>query len=348
MKKVLFYITGHGFGHAIPVIEVIKQLRKLNPDLMPVLNTAAPDTFFKRCLEGEYKYIRCKNDVGAIQKDWRYVDKLKTLERYANLIKQEPDLINEQMSFIRQNRIKAVISDIPAIAFVIAKEAGIPSFGISNFSWDWIYSPYVEEYPAFKYVVDHIRECYSKAGQLLRLPFHGDLSAFPVIHDIPLISQRAKLSREETIKRLNLNPAIKIVLVYLGNFDFRRVLTREILNNKNFTLVSFDILNGSNDMAPDLLNAADIVVTKPGIGIVSDAIAARTPVLYTSREDFQEYHVLVKGLKKYAHCRLLPLEDLLAGNWLEHLNALLSSEHNWPKIDVNGAEIAARKISEVL
>ena len=46
----------------------------------------------------------------------------------------------------------------------------------------------------------------------------------------------------------------------------------------------------------DLVRAADVVVTKPGYGIISEAIANDTALLYTSRGRFVEYDVLVKEM----------------------------------------------------
>ena len=44
----------------------------------------------------------------------------------------------------------------------------------------------------------------------------------------------------------------------------------------------------------DLVAAVDVVVTKPGYGIIAECIAAGTPMLYTSRGDFREYDLLVR------------------------------------------------------
>ena len=52
----------------------------------------------------------------------------------------------------------------------------------------------------------------------------------------------------------------------------------------------------------DLVRAADVVVTKPGYGIISEAIANDAALLYTSRGRFVEYDVLVKEMPRYLRC----------------------------------------------
>ncbi len=45
----------------------------------------------------------------------------------------------------------------------------------------------------------------------------------------------------------------------------------------------------------DLVAAADVVVSKPGYGIVSECVANGTALLYTSRGRFIEYDLFVGG-----------------------------------------------------
>ena len=348
MKKAFFYITGHGLGHATRTIEVINQLCDLEPECLPLINTDAPEWLFEREVTGEFQYVHCTNDVGAIQQDWRSVDRPATLKKYAEFMEREPEFVKTQTDFARREGAGVVVSDIPAVAFAIAKKIGIPSFGITNFSWDWIYAPYLEDYPNYAFVVEHLRECYAKASCLLRLPFYGDLSAFPKIEDIPLVARRSAPEREEILRKSNLDPTKKIVLIYLGDFDHQRVISKEMRARKDLTFITFDALANNGVLPQDLVKAVDVVVTKPGYGIVSDCIANRTAILYTDREHFVEYHALVSGIKKYAHNRFAPSADLLSGQWLAQLDELLATTFDWPDIPINGAQIAAEKITGVL
>ena len=49
------------------------------------------------------------------------------------------------------------------------------------------------------------------------------------------------------------------------------------------------------------MRAADVVVTKPGYGIIAECLANDTAIVYTSRGEFAEYDVLVDGAE--APCR---------------------------------------------
>ena len=62
------------------------------------------------------------------------------------------------------------------------------------------------------------------------------------------------------------------------------------VQNIGLTLVSY----------VDIMAASDAVVTKPGFGIVSDALVNRVPVLYSDRGEFREYAVYRSSI---AHVR---------------------------------------------
>ena len=98
----------------------------------------------------------------------------------------------------------------------------------------------------------------------------------------------------------------------------------------------------------DLVQASDVVVTKPGYGIVADALAHKVPILYTERGEFPEYPRLVEALRQCATSEFIPQQELLTGNLTSYLTRLLTNAPNWPAIDLDGAEIAAAKIIGLL
>jgi L-arabinokinase len=86
------------------------------------------------------------------------------------------------------------------------------------------------------------------------------------------------------------------------------------------------------------------VVTKPGYGIISEAIANDAALLYTSRGHFVEYDVLVREMPRYLRARFITQADLLKGNWSEALDALLAQPPPPERPELNGAEVAADEI----
>jgi UDP-N-acetylglucosamine:LPS N-acetylglucosamine transferase len=90
--------------------------------------------------------------------------------------------------------------------------------------------------------------------------------------------------------------------------------------------------------------AADVVVSKPGYGIVSECLANGTALLYTSRGRFVEYDVFVEQMPRILRCRYLSQEDLRAGRWAPAVRALADQPPPPDRPRIDGADVAAGKI----
>ena len=88
--------------------------------------------------------------------------------------------------------------------------------------------------------------------------------------------------------------------------------------------VNEDWLYGQGLRYEDLVAAVDVVLTKPGYGIVSECIANDTAMVYTSRGRFAEYDVFVREMPNYLRCEFISQDDLHAGRWLASLERVMA------------------------
>jgi L-arabinokinase len=98
----------------------------------------------------------------------------------------------------------------------------------------------------------------------------------------------------------------------------------------------------------DLVRAVDVVVTKPGYGIIAECIANETAILYTLRGRFAEYDVLVREMPRFLRCAFIDHEALFAGCWREHLLRLLSAPPAPERPATDGAEVLARLMARAV
>ena len=62
-----YYITGHGFGHAIRTTQILKALPS---DVPLILKTTAPERLFREELPGrDFEYLSAEYDCGCLQSD---------------------------------------------------------------------------------------------------------------------------------------------------------------------------------------------------------------------------------------------------------------------------------------
>jgi len=353
--ELVFYITGHGYGHATRCLEVIKCILQHDRNSTVHVRSNASKWLFDKYPQNCFYHYARTLDVGLIQKNSFKVNKKETLKVMLLLYAERKTLIKQELDFLKKNKIDAIVADIPPLAFDVAQKAGIPSFGMTNFSWDWIYSAFTDDLPEYWRLIENIQQSYSKASNLLRLPFHGDLSAFPRRMDVPLVVRKPINSKKDTLEKLrfSLNDHRPIVLVGLREPDLLSVNLKQIGQMTNYRFITFNLLNpppnalnlqSRNYYFPDLLNACDLVISKPGYGIVSEVISIKTPMLYIPRSDFIEYDILVAALQKFHVAEELPTSNFLTGEWQPFIDSVLSKEMHNSLIRDDGADVVARTI----
>lgn len=327
---IAIYTTAHGYGHTSRCHEIARALVEADENTRVYFNSWAPDSFFSN--ESHLRIHRrlCRLDAGIRQMDSLTMDLPGTLADLNGLADRSEELIQREVDYLCENRIELILADLPPLAFEAAYRANIPIWGVSNFSWDWIYEAYLHDFPELHPHILRIRRAYQKAERLLRLPFAGEMSAFRHIVDVPLVARVSKLGKSAARKKLGFADHNRIILFSFGGFQLRIPSTDKyedsvILLSTDpspdpgfpFIHLSDSRLEALNLRYCDLVAAADAVVSKPGYGIVAECIANRTPLLYTPRGHFREYPILVAEMKEVLPATEISIQDFSSHCWLE-------------------------------
>ena len=353
-RRLAYYITPHGFGHAVRSLEVIRHLLKADPGLHVHIVSDLPDFLVGENVGAQVPMRRKRLDVGLVQRDSLRFDLPATLEAVAALCEDEDALAEEECAFLQEERIDAVVSDVAFIPFLAASRLSIPSIGIGNFTWDWIYETFAREDERWKPLIAWIRRGYGLCGLFLRLPMHGDCSVFPRIRDVPLIARHATRRRDESRRLLGVGPHAKVYLVSFATLDLKEASLRRIEKISHATFLTKRPMqcNLSNGRSLDELSlsyadvvaATDAVITKPGYGIVADCLAHGTPMIYTDRGEFPEYPILVREMEKHLTTVFLPSDELYEGRWEPAVSRMESLPRRSPALRTDGASVCARII----
>lgn len=354
MSSIVYYITGHGFGHSVRSSQVIRSLIRARPDLRIHIRTMGPSWLF----HDSVIYHRRSIDVGILQPDSLSMGLAETLEACRALHQSFPKLIDQEVEFIKSAQIKLVVGDIPPLCFEIAARALVPSVAITNFTWDVIYQAYLREYPDFLPLVEEIEGFYKMTGLALTLPYPCEMNVFPRREPIPWVTRLSALPKDQARAKFKLPANATIILLSFGGLGLERLPWERLRQLGEYFFVATgkaDLSGGNLRVLPDeqpqyedLVRAVDVIVTKPGYGIVADAIAHQLPMLYTDRGEFPEYPRLVEALRDCATAEFIPQSELLSGNIASYLQTLLQKSPNWPAVPLNGARVAAERILGLL
>jgi len=362
------YISGHGFGHASRSIEVLNTIAAQAPGIRIVVRSMAAPWLFARTAHPRVELVPVECDTGAVQIDSLRLDELETVKRAERFLQDMPARVAAEARALRALDTRLVVADIPPLGIAAARAAGVPAVALGNFTWDWIYAAY----PGGADVARRLGEIYATADLALRLPLWGGFETFPRIEDLPFVARRSRRDAAEVRRAFGLPADERLALVSFGGYgvdgldvealsrlEGYRILMTATTPFRGATLghtgpvgslIPLDepAMYASGYRYEDIVRAVDLVVTKPGYGIIAECVANETAILYTSRGHFAEYEVLVAGMPRYLRAAHIGHGDLFAANWrpyLDHLMALPPPPEHAP---VDGAEVAAARILSMM
>ncbi|MGK7925759.1 MAG: glycosyl transferase [Spirulina sp.] len=323
MPSLYFAITNHGFGHAVRAASVAGAIKKLNPDILLVLATAAPRWLLESYIEGDFIHRPRALDVGVIQSDSLTMDRSATLTKLEEIRAAQHRIIGGEVNFIQTNRIGLILGDIPPLAAPIAKAAGIPCWMMSNFGWDFIYRDWGED---FTEIANWIEDCFRQCDLLFRLPLHEPMSAFPHILDAGLTGGTPRHSEKHITEKFNLvQPRERRILLTFGGLGLAKIPYNKIKEFPDWQFITFD-----RD-APDLANLVtvrdryyrpvdfmpfcDRLISKPGYSTFSEALRLNCPIVSLTRQGFAESPLLLEGLKNYGFHQIIDPDSFFQGDW---------------------------------
>jgi len=337
LKTVFYYVSGHGFGHAVRSALVIRELYRRG--VRTEIFTPAPRFIFESNLNGiDFGYHHQVCDIGVVQSDYRTNDLPATLEAWNRLLDNEKEWLKENLAQCERLKPAAIVSDIVPPALRLADAASLPAILVATFTWEQILRFYEDDDPAFAHLADRVAEYYRLPKLLIHTPLSFGLSNAAGSVKVPLIGKKSGRSREKIRRELGLGERDAFLVSFGGTgagdihkFELEKQTDRLFLfldrrSKRDGNLITFD--SREVDHA-DLVKVSRAVITKPGYGIACESILNRTPMIYSSRGKFAEYEPLVKELKKYIPMRYIPPEELLGGGLRSYLETELefSKDH---------------------
>jgi len=338
LKKICFYTSDYGYGHAARDIAVIRGLLD-KFDLEILVRTHTPFQFMRQSLLFA-RVFQKKNDVGVFMKrDGTQVDSKKTGQMVDAWVDSWDEYIEEEAEFCKSENIDLILSDIVAPSFLVSQEMGIPGIGISNFTWHFIYSHIMGHTES----VQRIKEAYQAADGALVLPFSEDMALFKSKTDISLISRKIAQSRADLRRAHGLSNSGLLVYLGLGrSLDpsfFRRL--RHIGRSSLHFLVSSGLrpplenvieIPSDEVETQDYIAMCDLVVSKAGYSTVSEAVRARVPMCIFERDGYAEDHLIASGIEALGIGRKISPQQFLDGEWMDELDSLDEYQSKFDKL----------------
>jgi hypothetical protein len=343
LAAVAFYISGHGFGHASRQIEIAGAFARRRPDVQILLRTAVPRWLFDRTLNAPFVLDDRPCDTGIVQIDSLRLDAAASIDRAKTFYETLDARAAAETPLLSAHDVRLVIADAPPLGCAAAAQAGIPSVVVSNFTWDWIYAEYREFLGRAPDLIATIQAAYRLAEAAWRLPMYGPFEPFTKVIDMPFVARHATHEPAETRARLGLSLDKWLVLPSFGGYGLPGIDLGSLDLDPSWHVVTVPdrAIYDAGLRYEDLVRAADVVLSKPGYGIISECIANDTALVYTSRGRFIEYEVLVREMPRYLRCAFLENDALRGGRWREAVEAAIDAPAPPETPRTDGAEVIA-------
>jgi hypothetical protein len=360
---VVFYVSGHGFGHATRAGALLAELRARAPELGIAIRSEAPHWIFTE-KAGELTCSAAPIDVGIVQRGGLDIDRPATLRAHQAFVADWAAHSEREARFLVETGAALVVADIAPVAFAAAHHAGVPAVAVTNFTWDWILEAWVDDEVAFRPIVDCYRDAYAKAARWFRLPFSGDMPAFADVTDAPLLVNHTQLPEASCRARMGLraDEARRVVLVSFGGWG-NPELGADAGPSEDLAAYLFvsteprpsgfggewlDLSSRGRIPHEVLIAGCDAVIGKPGFSTAAEVIAHECRLLYLTREGFRESPVLERELAEQACASEIPRADFEAGLWRPHLDALFAKPAVTRRLDIDGARVIGDAIRSLL
>lgn len=349
MAPILYFVSAHGFGHAVRAAQVVRELTSRGHRCTIV--TSAPRWIFDANLAGcDYGYRMMTVDEGVFQIDSLHNDLGQTYDRWKAFLDGAEEWLERGMAIVRETGARGIVSDTAPLAFPLARRAGLPSVLVTTFTWDWILDFYRDDNPAFSNITPRIRESYLMADAMIHTPFAYHMPPVKPSFVVPLIAKKVTEGKREIRERLGWED-VPHFFVTFGGYGVNGL---DGLRLRDMPEYRFVFLGGANAREGNilhmkngevshqqLLTACDAVIGKPGYGTVAECVLNRTPLVYTPRGKFAEYEPMVAEMAQYIPSLHIPHEELFSGGLRNYLGRIPAFDETHKTDPGTGARDAA-------
>ena len=294
-----------------------------------------PDFLFAE-LDPQYCIVRKGGvDFGIVQDSWRSPDIEKTSELLIELSIQRDSLIKREKEYCTLHKINLIIADIPTIPLVVADELGIPSIGISNFEWHFIYSRMFKgmKNDQIDRVLNQMKADYQKATLGVRLPLSSkkSMGAFNRVIKTGVLARESNQTTKKVYDTLSIPDNKQIILlVYVGDSSEEIGVLEElckldeyVIIGKNTRYIHKNYITIPPDFPfQDVIAASAIVVTKTGYSTIAETVQTGKGLICFDRNGFPEDEVLRKGVESYSRGLFTPNVELPNLKWKELIKTI--------------------------
>ncbi len=329
--RIAIVCSAHGLGHLTRQLAVARALRDFGVE--PILFTAACPTVIEEWLP-QPSLVPWTVDVGIIQSDSLTEDIPATLAALEQRCSHAA--VDRLAAALQAAEVQLVVADAPPVALEAARRAGLPAVAVGNFTWPWIYA----HYPALREWGARLALWQTSHPAAALWPGPG-MPGFASVESFGLVGRAPRPGTRKVRGH---------VLVSFGGFGLESLNERlPIIDGITWVLAPPsrpidrpDCRFVKDTAYPALIAAAEMVLTKPGYGILAETALTGTKLLWVPRGAFPESSYITRVMAERGdRCVDLAPTDA-ADIWRRRLTEAVTARRADPDPVITAAEESAR------
>jgi len=341
-------------------VSVLNALQSLIPDLGIILRTTVPINFFQDHLITRWEHQSIQQDVGCVHAGPLTIDVPATWAAHQQFHASWDERLATEVAAMQQAQPGLVLSDTSYLALAAGTNAGLTTVAMASLTWDEVLNLYRSPGdPLQEELLTNIRHSYTQADLALRIAPGLPMPAFRKILDVGPIAAPAPSQRDVLRTMLGLTTQEHLVLVGFGGIPLQSLPWEQMNAMSRFRFIvpgpvesRYSRIVALRDLPfrfNTVLGSVDVVMSKPGYGIVVECVTSRIPLVYVRRYNFADEPPLVNYITRYGRGVQLALDDFQNGTWRSALEQALAL----PLCDKcpptpTGAVEAARRLAPLL
>ncbi len=351
---ILFDISAHGLGHIAQSAPVVDAVVALRPDVRITVRSGIPMEALRRRISSPFEHLETADDFGLSMSSSFIVDRDATRCRYRELHDRLDRTLDELAETMRLASVDLVVSNIGYLALGAATRAGIENVAFSSINWHDVVRHYCGSGDEMASILRDMARIYHGAGQFLRLEPGTAMREFDTTPVPELVVAQGRKRRAELCDRLLVDPRALIVA-----FSFTEAETQppprleagsppglvSIGPSHWATGAPWHPLTATGMDFLDLVSTSDLIIAKPGYGIVTEAATAGVPTLLVPRDDWPETGTTSQWYRRHGRFETtrVALDELTTSDLLLAHSRLIAKDAG-PRPATNGAERIARAV----
>ncbi len=282
-----------------------------------------------------------------------------TIQALNDFLPFDPALVQSLAGELRSQGDELVICDIAPLGIAVAAASGLPSVLIENFTWDWIYTGYLDVEPRFEPHIRYLRDVFHSATVHIQATPVSAPSPSALLVTDP-IGRAPTTPASEVRRKLGIPEGERMVLLTMGGIQEQYAFLDRLPEMEGIHLVipgasrvpqfagHLALLpHHSSFYHPDLIHASDAVIGKAGYSTIAETYHAGAPFGYLIRQDWRESAPLAEFIRAEMPGVEVSNTRFENGDLSATISTLLGLPTRW-RSEPDGAGQAAEHILQLL